>query len=219
MLASPPAPVTMGARIRWARTRRAMNQQELAEAVGVSQPTVANWESDANHPRPNAMKRLVDLLDVAPRWLMHGEGAPNASGASFDIAPWGYLARALHHVPVFDAPGDAAEFDPLCAIPVDYVACCAACERPFGLRIDQTLASAVAPAGAVMVFDAAATEPLDAAVHLVTLGGRPVLRRWRTSVAQWERLEGANDATPLGHGRSLGEAVVVITPLSPSRAA
>lgn len=216
---SKPAPGTFGARIRWARSRRAMSQQDIADGVGVSQPTVANWENDVNQPRPNAMKRLVDLLDIAPRWLMYGEGPPNASGVSFDIAPWGYLARSLHHVPVFSPPIGDAVFDPMCETPVDYVACCADCLRPFGLRIDAERSSPIAPEGAVMVFDAAVTEPEDAAIHLVEIDGRPVLRRWRTGSARWEPLVVGDAPNRPESARSLGEAVIAITPLGPRRAA
>lgn len=52
--------------------------KQVAEAVGVSQPTVSNWESDLMIPRGESLKGLEDLLKTNMDWILHGKGNPDA---------------------------------------------------------------------------------------------------------------------------------------------
>jgi len=52
----------LGDRIRSARERKGMTQQQLADALGVARETVGNWETGVSTPR-NAMGRLRDVLE------------------------------------------------------------------------------------------------------------------------------------------------------------
>lgn len=47
------------------RERKRMTQTELAEAIGVTQPTVSVWESGIFAPRMWARKELEKVLDVS----------------------------------------------------------------------------------------------------------------------------------------------------------
>lgn len=53
-------------RIRRAREDKGLTQEQLAEAVGVSQRTIGNWERGASVPR-NRLGRLENILDVSLR--------------------------------------------------------------------------------------------------------------------------------------------------------
>lgn len=53
-------------RIRHARERAGLTQEQLADRVGVSLRTVGSWERGENHPR-NKLAVLEDVLDVQLR--------------------------------------------------------------------------------------------------------------------------------------------------------
>lgn len=62
---------TLGARIRRARERARLSQEELAERVGASVRAVGDWENDRRKPR-NRLGALEEVLGVA----LDGEPPP-----------------------------------------------------------------------------------------------------------------------------------------------
>jgi Helix-turn-helix len=60
----------MSARIKEARLARNWSQQELADRVRVSQPTIVHWEQGTHTPRHLALSRLADTLGVSRQWLL-----------------------------------------------------------------------------------------------------------------------------------------------------
>lgn len=52
-------------KIRQLREEKGMTQRELAGAVGVSQPTVCDWENGKIIPELAKAIRLADLFDVS----------------------------------------------------------------------------------------------------------------------------------------------------------
>jgi transcriptional regulator with XRE-family HTH domain len=61
---------TVGRTVRWARTRAGMTQQELAEATGMPQPSIARIEAGAVVPRTATLIALLEAtghqLSVVP---------------------------------------------------------------------------------------------------------------------------------------------------------
>ncbi|ACQ93458.1 transcriptional regulator, XRE family [Tolumonas auensis DSM 9187] len=55
-----------------------LTMQALADYVGVSQPTVSQWESDLTLPKGQNMRRLEEILRTNSDWLTWGEGDPDA---------------------------------------------------------------------------------------------------------------------------------------------
>ena len=64
--------MTQGKRIREARHRLQLTQIDLADRIGVHQPSVAYWESGKTRPRSATLLTLALALDVAPEWLEFG---------------------------------------------------------------------------------------------------------------------------------------------------
>jgi transcriptional regulator with XRE-family HTH domain len=56
-------PLTLGTRIRRARERARLSQEELAKAVSASPRAVGDWENDRRKPR-NRLGALEDVLGV-----------------------------------------------------------------------------------------------------------------------------------------------------------
>lgn len=61
------------------------SQQALADALGVAQSTVANWECGRREPNYETTKRLADLFQVTVDYLM-GHGDDPHGGAVSDGA-------------------------------------------------------------------------------------------------------------------------------------
>ena len=65
---------TLGERIRYGRKRRVLTQAELAQAAGVALITANRLENDAiENPRPETIRKLAQVLDVDPAWLLFGD--------------------------------------------------------------------------------------------------------------------------------------------------
>lgn len=82
----PPQPVagaTLGQRIAAARQARRMSLAQVAEALGVSRPTVWAWEHDRARPAGSRMAALATVLGVDPDAL---EKTAGAAAVSDDLA-------------------------------------------------------------------------------------------------------------------------------------
>ena len=86
----------LSTRIKNTRRDRHMSQAALAEASGVTQPTIANWENGSHIPRQNALKRIAQVLDVEENWLLLGPSQYQASQR--------YLSRPIRHIPIRNWP-------------------------------------------------------------------------------------------------------------------
>ena len=60
----------MGAKIRELREKRGMSQKELADALGLDQSAVAQWETGRTEPTIFNLRRLADLLGISPGDLL-----------------------------------------------------------------------------------------------------------------------------------------------------
>lgn len=73
MIEPMPTDPRIGARIRIARARREMSQQELADAVGVARTTVDSWENARSQPKRGkvvgAIERVLGVSLYEPESL------------------------------------------------------------------------------------------------------------------------------------------------------
>ncbi len=61
--------VHIGRKLREARVRRLLTQEELAEKAGVSPSTIVNIERDQTMPHFRTIRKLAHALDVDPTSL------------------------------------------------------------------------------------------------------------------------------------------------------
>lgn len=52
---------------------RNIDQKELAEAIGVTQPTVSNWIQQTKYPRIKRIQQLADYFNVPKSRITKGE--------------------------------------------------------------------------------------------------------------------------------------------------
>lgn len=74
---TPAIPLTMGKAIRKARRAAKLTQIAVAEAVGVEQGTVSQWEADQHRPSIDRLLSLADLLNCHPSELLPAEFDPD----------------------------------------------------------------------------------------------------------------------------------------------
>lgn len=56
--------MTLGELLREAREKKGLSVRELAKMVGISHPTIYNYEQDNHTPRITHLKRLAQALDI-----------------------------------------------------------------------------------------------------------------------------------------------------------
>lgn len=62
-------------RIRFLRKKYGLSQQQLAQAIGVSQSAIAHYESNTRL-NPKKILEIAEVFNVNPHWLAQGKGAP-----------------------------------------------------------------------------------------------------------------------------------------------
>ncbi|WP_146605845.1 helix-turn-helix domain-containing protein [Micromonospora craterilacus] len=82
--------LALGHRVRLLRAERGLTQRQLAEAVGISRPSLANIERGRQETSVSVLLRLAAALGVTPGVLVDGLG-----GATPAVMPWLELAHAV----------------------------------------------------------------------------------------------------------------------------
>ena len=67
--------MTIGEKLRAARTASGLTQERVAQEIGVSRQSVSNWENDRTYPDIMSVIRLSDLYGVSLDVLLKGDGA------------------------------------------------------------------------------------------------------------------------------------------------
>ena len=168
---------TIGQRIRTCRKRAGLNQGALADRLGVTQPTVANWEAGVHDPRQLMLAKLAEALDVSLGWLAGGERAEGET----DAVALSYLRRPIQHVPVL-TPEDAARvagggLDPQDAA-TDYVPVTYSGGRLAAVFLSGGAAPAGVAPGALLVADYDRRAPAPGEIVLLRTEGELTARAW-----------------------------------------
>ena len=67
-------------KLRAARKAKAMNQTELAQAVGVTQRSLTNYECGRAVPRESVLRKMAETLGVTVEYLVNDQtDDPNAN--------------------------------------------------------------------------------------------------------------------------------------------
>lgn len=71
-----PVNATLAERLKWARKRAGLTQQQVADAAGMTQPAYSDLES-ARSKSSALIASLADALRVSALWLERGVGSPD----------------------------------------------------------------------------------------------------------------------------------------------
>lgn len=91
---------SMGERIRRARKSLGLTQQEFADRLAVTQPTVHRWEKGFYDPDEDTLKRLARLTNLPPAYFRYGDQAMAAEQRSVNAV--GYVGAGAEIYPFDD---------------------------------------------------------------------------------------------------------------------
>lgn len=63
----------IGEKIKHARSKAKLTQEQVAEALGVSRQTISNWENEKTYPDIVSVVKMSDLYDISVDHLLKGE--------------------------------------------------------------------------------------------------------------------------------------------------
>ena len=62
--------MTFGAKLKHARQEKGLTQMQLADLIGVSKSTLANYETDNREPDMYKIKKILSVLDISSDYLL-----------------------------------------------------------------------------------------------------------------------------------------------------
>ena len=62
--------MTFGAKLKHARQEKGLTQMQLADLIGVSKSTLANYETDNREPDMFKIKKILSVLDISSDYLL-----------------------------------------------------------------------------------------------------------------------------------------------------
>ncbi len=179
---------SIGERIKYSRKKIAMKQADLAHRLGVSQPTVANWESGVHDPRQLMLAKIAEAVSASLGWLASGE----RSALEKDKQPAAaYLRRGLIHVPIVlmaDIAGlaDDSEMD-FHTFATDYIPVTAGNYRVFSVFVEDPAMDLAFAGETLAVIDPSLKRPSDGDLVLMARPGQePYVRKWRANPIRLE---------------------------------
>lgn len=63
----------IGAKLKEARTKEGLTQEEVAEAIQLSRQTISNWENEKSYPDIVSVIKLSDLYNISLDKLLKGD--------------------------------------------------------------------------------------------------------------------------------------------------
>ena len=76
---------SIGERMAYARKQKMLNQQVLADHLGVTRGSISQYENGIIDPNLNNLDVAAKLLDVSFEWLAFGRGLQNRNTASVNL--------------------------------------------------------------------------------------------------------------------------------------
>ena len=63
----------IGSKIKAARLKKKMTQEQVAELLGVSRQTISNWENEKSYPDIISVIKMSDYYEASLDYLLKGE--------------------------------------------------------------------------------------------------------------------------------------------------
>lgn len=65
--------MTFGKRLKQARNKKQLTQNQVAGVLGIDYTTISKYENDKSQPDNDILQRMSSLYDVSLDWLLTGE--------------------------------------------------------------------------------------------------------------------------------------------------
>lgn len=65
--------MNLGSRLKEAREKKGLTQLDAARKVGISNGTLSGYERNYRDPDTDVLKKLSELYEVSPSWLIAGK--------------------------------------------------------------------------------------------------------------------------------------------------
>lgn len=72
--------MTIGSRIKEARSVKKLTQLELAKSIGVTKAAISNYENDVSVPKPEIFQKIMQALEVTADYLYQDMAAGITDG-------------------------------------------------------------------------------------------------------------------------------------------
>lgn len=95
--------MSLGERLRYARTKTDQTQREVAKKAGINYKTLSNWENNVSNPAPDDLLVLAKIYNVSTDYLLGRESSPmfNPPAGFFDDPDVGARVEQLKTNPKF----------------------------------------------------------------------------------------------------------------------
>lgn len=70
--------ILIGQRIKSAREKQKLSQEQLGNLLNVSFQSVQQWESGKTTPRTTRIRKIAAALQTTPNWIQFGMGTPTS---------------------------------------------------------------------------------------------------------------------------------------------
>ena len=64
---------SVGTKIREARERMSLVQREISELTGITVRAISNYETDTTRPRGKNLRKICEVLNITPAYLLDSE--------------------------------------------------------------------------------------------------------------------------------------------------
>jgi len=78
--------MNLGARIKQARERAGLSQEDVARRFKVHRAAVSQWENGKTHPSSGKLAELADVLSVSTEWLLGSSRESSAGADALQVA-------------------------------------------------------------------------------------------------------------------------------------
>jgi len=220
-------------RLKSARIAKGLNKTEFAKAVGVSNPTVTDWEKSAGDGGIKELSglnltKVCQVLDVTPAWLLHGREAYGEPKPPAELPP-GFIRvqvvedddPSLVHIPKvklrLSAGINGFEIEPerydgaTTTVPADWIM-----RHGFGrdnliaIRVKGESMEPTLYEDDLVVINTADKKMVDGHVYAFNYEGEPVVKRLERDGGQWWLKSDNQDQRKYGRKMCRGEACIII---------
>ena len=149
---------TLGDRIQSEMQRKGLSMRALARSMETAQPTVFKWIHGQNEPSLKSLKKMADIFNVSPSWLIYGD-----------------------EIDKYKIRGNESESTAAMIISEDKVSYINSASCLYHLVNNDEMIPTL-DIGSTVVIDRTVTSIVQSGIYLVEVSGELILRRFRRSL-------------------------------------